>query len=247
MSNLIDAGFDVMSTANNHAGDFGEPGRKNTMRVLDSLKINHAGQLRQPYTTFMIDGMKYGFAAFAPNTGTVSINDLNNAKEIVAHLDSISDIVIISFHGGAEGSKYQHVLRKNEYFYGENRGDVYKFAHTVIDAGADVVFGHGPHVTRAVEVYKGRFIAYSLGNFCTYARFNLRGDNGLAPIIKVNTNAKGEFQFADITPIIQLGAGGPSIDSQKRVIQKIIELTKKDFPEVPVNIDESGRITYLQN
>lgn len=247
MSNIVDAGFDVMSTANNHAGDFGESGRKNTMKVLDSLKINHAGQLRQPYTTFMIDGMKYGFAAFAPNTGTVSINDLNNAKEIVAHLDSISDIVIVSFHGGAEGSKYQNVLRKNEYFYGENRGDVYKFAHTVIDAGADVVFGHGPHVTRAVEVYKKRFIAYSLGNFCTYARFNLRGDNGLAPIIKVSTNATGEFLFADITPIIQLGSGGPSIDSQKRVIRKIIELTKKDFPEVPVNIDESGRITYLQN
>lgn len=247
MSNIVDAGFDVMSTANNHAGDFGESGRKNTMKVLDSLKINHAGQLRQPYTTFMIDGMKYGFAAFAPNTGTVSINDLNNAKEIVAHLDSISDIVIVSFHGGAEGSKYQNVLRKNEYFYGENRGDVYKFAHTVIDAGADVVFGHGPHVTRAVEVYKDRFIAYSLGNFCTYARFNLRGDNGLAPIIKVNTNAKGEFLYADIIPIIQLGSGGPSIDSQKRVILKIIELTKKDFPEVPVNIDESGRITYLQN
>ncbi|MEQ9165248.1 MAG: CapA family protein [Fulvivirga sp.] len=247
MSNIVDAGFDVMSTANNHAGDFGESGRKNTMKVLDSLKINHAGQLRQPYTTFMIDGMKYGFAAFAPNTGTVSINDLNNAKEIVAYLDSISDIVIVSFHGGAEGSKYQNVLRKNEYFYGENRGDVYKFAHTVIDAGADVVFGHGPHVTRAVEVYKKRFIAYSLGNFCTYARFNLRGDNGLAPIIKVSTNATGEFLFADITPIIQLGSGGPSIDSQKRVIRKIIELTKKDFPEVPVNIDESGRITYLQN
>ncbi|MEQ8574612.1 MAG: CapA family protein, partial [Fulvivirga sp.] len=100
---------------------------------------------------------------------------------------------------------------------------------------------------RAVEVYKKRFIAYSLGNFCTYARFNLRGDNGLAPIIKVSTNATGEFLFADITPIIQLGSGGPSIDSQKRVIRKIIELTKKDFPEVPVNIDESGRITYLQN
>ncbi|MEQ8241858.1 CapA family protein [Fulvivirga sp.] len=247
MSNIVDAGFDVMSTANNHAGDFGESGRKNTMKVLDSLKINHAGQLRQPYTTFMIDGMKYGFAAFAPNTGTVSINDLNNAKEIITHLDSISDIVIVSFHGGAEGSNYQNVLRKNEYFYGENRGDVYKFAHTVIDAGADVVFGHGPHVTRAVEVYKKRFIAYSLGNFCTYARFNLRGDNGLAPIIKVSTNATGEFLFADITPIIQLGSGGPSIDSQKRVIRKIIELTKKDFPEVPVNIDESGRITYLQN
>jgi poly-gamma-glutamate capsule biosynthesis protein CapA/YwtB (metallophosphatase superfamily) len=247
MSNLVDAGFDVMSTANNHAGDFGDPGRKNTMKVLDSLNIKHAGFTDTPYVTFTKEGMKYGFVAFAPNTGTVSINDLNYAKEIVAHLDSISDIVIVSFHGGAEGSKYQNVIRKNEYFYGENRGDVYKFAHTVIDAGADVVFGHGPHVTRAVEVYKERFITYSLGNFCTYARFNLSGDNGIAPIIKVKTNEFGKFLYADIIPIIQLGSGGPSIDKSKRVIYKIIELTKKDFPDVPIKIDESGRITYLQN
>ena len=247
IGNLANAGFDVMSTANNHAGDFGNTGRKNTMKVLDSIGIKHAGLITNPYTTFMIDGMKYGFAAFAPNTGTMSINDIQSAKGIVSYLDSISDVVIVSFHGGAEGSNYQHVTRKNEYFHGENRGNVYAFAHAMIDAGADVIFGHGPHVTRAVEVYKNRFIAYSLGNFCTYARFNLRGDNGLAPIINVATNASGEFQFADITPIIQLGSGGPKIDSKKRVIEKIRELTKKDFPDVPISIDESGRITYLQN
>jgi hypothetical protein len=246
-SNLVDAGFDVMSTANNHAGDFGESGRRNTMKVLDSLGIEHSGLISKPFTTFMIDGMKYGFAAFAPNNGTVSINDHENAKKIVQHLDSISDIVIVSFHGGAEGNKYQHVTGKNEYFYGEDRGNVKLFAHTVIDAGADVVFGHGPHVTRAVEVYKQRFIAYSLGNFCTYARFNLRGDNGLAPIIKVFTNPTGEFLFAEITPIIQRGAGGPSIDKFNGVIKKIQELTKKDFPYAQIKIEESGRITYLQN
>lgn len=243
---LKDAGFDVMSTANNHAGDFGTPGRQNTMRVLDSLGIHHAGLISRPYTTFEMDGMRYGFAAFAPNTGTVSIHDIKNAKATIAHLDSISDIVIVSFHGGAEGSKYQHVERKTEYFYGENRGNVYVFAHELIDSGADVIFGHGPHVTRAVEVYKKRFIAYSLGNFSTYARFNLRGDSGLAPILKVNTTSNGEFINAIVTPIIQYAPGGPRIDSKGRVIKRLQYLTEKDFPEVKIKIDDSGIITYIQ-
>ncbi|UII26041.1 CapA family protein [Fulvivirga maritima] len=245
--NLVTAGFDVMSTANNHAGDFGDPGRKNTMRVLDSLNIHHAGQTVRPYSTFMLDGMKYGFAAFSPNTGTMSINNVAAAQKIVAHLDSISDIVIVSFHGGAEGSKYQHVTRKNEYFYGENRGNVYLFAHEMINAGADVIFGHGPHVTRAVEVYNDRFIIYSLGNFCTYARFNLRGDNGLAPIVKVFTDSEGKFLKAQVTPVIQKAPGGPSIDKQKRIITKLQELTAEDFPESQIKIDDSGLINYIKN
>lgn len=245
--NFVDAGFDVMSTANNHAGDFGDPGRLNTMKTLDSLGIEHAGLLTKPYTTFEREGMKYGFAAFAPNTGTVSIHDLDNAAKIVSYLDSISDIVIVSFHGGAEGNKYQRVTRENEYFYGENRGNVYKFAHHVIDAGADIVFGHGPHVTRAVEVYKDRFITYSLGNFATYARFNLRGDNGLAPIIKVLTNSEGKFLKAEVTPIIQRAPGGPSIDPEGQVIRLLQQLTEKDFPEVKIKIDDSGIITYIHD
>lgn len=247
LNNLKTVGFDVLSTANNHAGDFGNEGRINTMKMLDSLGFHHAGQLTRPYTTFMIDAMRYGFVAFSPNTGTVSIHDLKNAKSLVQHLDSISDVVIVSFHGGAEGKKYQHVTRKTETFYGENRGNVYRFSHALIDAGADVVFGHGPHVTRAVEVYKNRFIAYSLGNFCTYARFNLSGDNGLAPIINVHTTATGEFIKALVTPIIQIRPGGPRIDPQRRVIKKLQELTKKDFPEVPISIDDNGVITYIQD
>ena len=194
----------------------------------------------------MIEGMKYGFAAFSPNTNTMSINDHKAAAAIVQHLDSISDIVIISFHGGAEGSKYQTVPREEEMFYGENRGSVYAFAHDMTDAGADVVFGHGPHVTRAIDIYKDRFIAYSLGNFCTYARFNLRDENGLAPIVKVYTGPDGKFLHGQITPVIQRGAGGPSIDQEGRVIRTIRSLTEKDFPEVQVSIDDSGRIFYLQ-
>lgn len=242
---LKEAGFDVMSLANNHAGDFGQTGRKNSMRVMDSLGIYHAGLLQRPYVTFEMDGMRYGFAAFAPNTGTVSINNEKEAVDIVRHLDSISDIVIISFHGGAEGKKYQHITREREYFYGENRGNIYEFAHTLVDNGADVIFGHGPHVTRAVEVYNDRFIAYSLGNFLTYARFNLRGENGIAPIVKVFTNGEGKFYKAEVTSIIQRGEGGPIVDTDERAFKKLKELTQQDFPEVPLSFEEGGIITYI--
>ena len=242
---LKQAGFDVLSTANNHAGDFGDIGRQNTMRVLDSLEIYHAGLQAKPYETFIIDGMKYGFAAFAPNSGTMSIHDHEAAIEIVSHLDSISDVVIVSFHGGAEGKKYQHVTRKTETFYGENRGNVYQFSHDLVDAGADVIFGHGPHVVRAVEVYNNRFIAYSLGNFCTYARFNLKGPNSLAPIVKVFTKADGQFLHARIFPFIQLSPGGPQIDKNKKAISKLRELMTADFPENRIVLDDQGFIRYV--
>lgn len=242
---LTDAGFTVMSIANNHTGDFGAPGRKNTKKVLDSLQIHFAGTLDKPFTSFTIDGINYGFTAFSPNKGTVSIHDLDGAKDIVRKLDSLNDVVIISFHGGAEGKDHEHITRDTETYYGENRGNVYEFCHTLIDAGADIIFGHGPHVTRAVEIYNERFIAYSLGNFCTYARFNLRGPNGIAPILKLNIDKNGKFLDGKIYPIKQIGSGMPILDSDKAVIFKIQELTHIDFPEVKIAIDDNGNINYL--
>lgn len=243
----VDAGFDFMSLANNHAGDFGDTGRNNTMRVLEDLGIHHAGQLAQPFTFFEKDNMKYGFVAFSPNNGTQSINNITEAVGIVKHLDSLSDIVIVSFHGGAEGKSHQHVTRETEIFYGENRGNVYEFSHKMIDAGADVIFGHGPHVARAIEVYKNRFIAYSLGNFATYGRFNLRGESGLAPIVKIKVDDEGYFLEGEIISAIQAGAGIPEIDSNNRAALKIKELTESDFPESKIMIDLKGNIRYLQN
>jgi hypothetical protein len=245
VKNLQDAGFDLMSLANNHAGDFGEAGRRSSMQTLDKAGIKHAGQNEQKFSILEKHGIKYGFAAFAPNSNCVSINDLSQAKSIVKHLDSLTDIVIVSFHGGAEGANYQNVPRKHEIFYGEDRGDVYNFAHELINHGADIIFGHGPHVTRAVEIYKNRFIAYSLGNFCTYGGINVSGINGLAPIMKVYTDREGKFYKAQIIPTYQVAQDKVRLDQQKRVIKKIQELTKKDFPEVPVRIDDNGLITYL--
>ncbi|HET9054087.1 MAG TPA: CapA family protein, partial [Cyclobacteriaceae bacterium] len=245
VQNLVNAGFDVMSLANNHAGDFGDAGRKSTIKTLEEAGIHHTGQLPKRYVTFEKEGIKFGVAAFSPNSNCISVTHLQQAKAIVQELDTLVDIVIVSFHGGAEGAQYQNVPRKNEIFHGEDRGDVYKFSHMLIDAGADIIFGHGPHVTRAIEVYKNRFIAYSLGNFCTYGGINVAGINGWAPIIKVYTNPEGHFIKAQITPTYQIARDRVKIDIANRVITKMQELTKKDFPEVPVRIDDKGLITYL--
>jgi poly-gamma-glutamate capsule biosynthesis protein CapA/YwtB (metallophosphatase superfamily) len=245
VKNLISAGFDMMSLANNHAGDFGDAGRTSSMKTLDVAGILHAGQMQQKTVILEKDSIKYGLLAVAPNSNCVQLNDHAAAIALVKHLDSLVDIIIVSFHGGAEGAQYQNVPRTNELFHGENRGDVYKFSRLMIDAGADIIFGHGPHVTRAVDVYKDRFIAYSMGNFCTYRGISVTGVNGLAPIMKVYTDRTGKLLKAEITPTYQSYGTGVKIDPQKQVIKKIQELTKKDLPESKVRIDDNGLITYI--
>ncbi len=241
---LKDAGFRMFSVANNHIRDFGRAGMLSTSKVLDSLDIRYAGFVSRPYDTLTVKGKLVGLCAFSPNAGTVQITDIPGAEKIVRHLASFCDYVIVSFHGGAEGEKHQHITRETEEFYGENRGNVYEFAHKMVDAGADVVFGHGPHVARAVEVYGGRFIAYSLGNFCTYGRFNLRGANGLAPAIKVELDDEGNFVGAKIYSFRQDKVSGLYADPQNSVAKKIKDLTTYDFPELRdrLVIDDDGDV-----
>ena len=225
-----EAGFNLLSIANNHVGDFGLKGRDRTTEILDSLNIHYAGLLSHPFSLFEKDSIKYAFCAFAPNENTVSINKVDSAKKLVENLKKQADIVIVSFHGGGEGARFEHVTRKREVFYQENRGNVYEFAHAVIDAGADIVLGHGPHVTRAVELYKKKFIAYSLGNFCTYGMFNLKGLNGFAPLLQIKINTRGEFVTANVVSVRQDKIRGLTIDPNKMAFKKLMYLTDTDFP-----------------
>jgi hypothetical protein len=82
-----------------------------------------------------------------------------------------------------------------------------------------------------------------MGNFATYGRFNLAGENGFAPIIKIFTDKKGNFIKGEIIPIAQLGEGGPVIDSSKAVVFKLRELTMTDFPEIGLSINDEGVIS----
>lgn len=240
---LADVGFDFLSLANNHSGDFGPHGRDSTKHRLAEVGIAYAGLAGSDEVAYRsVGGRRLAFLGFAPNSGTVDVRDLDRARELVARAAAEAEIVIVSFHGGAEGADAQRVPRATETYYGEDRGDVYAFAHACVDAGADLVFGHGPHVTRAVELYRGRLIAYSLGNFATYGRFSLRGPKGVAPVLRVDVDGEGAFLRGEAIPTIQTKPTGPMLDPERRAVNLLRELSTADFPESPLLVDPDGQL-----
>ena len=230
-----DAGFDILSVANNHSNDFGANGRYKTVEILDSLGINCAGLKKYPAKLFTIKGVKYGFCAFAPNSQTVSLLDIKGAVSMVKELKKQSDVVIVSFHGGGEGVGFEHVPAADESFNGERRGNVKLFSHAVIDAGADVVLGNGPHVSRAMELYKNRIIAYSLGNFCTYRSVSVLGVCGLAPLLQLQLTKNGRFLSGQIISYKQSHDKGLLPDTLNKAALRIKALTEADFKKTGVN------------
>lgn len=238
---LKQAGFDVMSLANNHARDFGDSGRLLTMQTLDDAGIKHSGVM-DDLAQWELKGLKIVLVAFAPFRGAHDFLDLDYVRNTIQKLSNLHDIVIVSFHAGAEGDAHTHIPFETEYFHGENRGDVALFSHTAIEAGADVILGHGPHVPRAIELYQGKIIAYSLGNFCTTLGINVAGKNGLAPILSIKIDQNGDFKSGKIISAKQIRPSGPKIDSKHRAAKLIKQLTQHDFPLTPLEIDAFGNI-----
>ncbi len=242
VKHLQQAGFDVMSLANNHARDFGEQGRSSSMQLLAEASIQHSGR-EGDIASWEVQGLNIALIAYAPFGGSNDMLDLNAVAHQVRQLKQSHDLVLVSFHGGAEGSKALHVPFEQELYYGENRGDVVAFAHHAIDAGADLILGHGPHVPRAIELYKQRLVAYSLGNFSTYRGFNIRDDNGLAPILLVEMAKNGQFVRGQIVSAIQERPMGTQLDPEHRAARLIQSLTQIDFPDTPLDIDDDGHIS----
>ncbi|MBL0176861.1 MAG: CapA family protein [Ignavibacteria bacterium] len=238
---LKDAGFDLLSIANNHALDFGEQGRERTVRVLDSLGIAWSG-IPASSAIRVVRGRRVGFIAFSYDDDSNNLRDLDRAKVLVRALAAQCHIVLVSFHGGAEGAKHQHVPHGEERAFGENRGALRQFTHAMIDAGADLVLGHGPHVVRGLEMYKQRLIAYSLGNFATYAMFNLNGPNGLTCILEARLGGDGRFLDGRLVPAKQFKPGGPVPDPVAAIIPVVRKLTTEDFGEAGPIIRDDGRI-----
>jgi hypothetical protein len=230
-----------MSLANNHAQDFGDPGRTSSMQALDAVGIRHSGR-DGDIAEWTTRGRRFALVAFAPNVGSHQLNDLVRAQDIVTELAAKHDIVIVSFHGGAEGSGAQKLPFAREIFAGEDRGDLVEFAHTVIDAGADLVIGHGPHVMRPVELYRDRLIAYSLGNFATYYGISVNGIRGTSGVLTARIADNGRFIDARFMPTVQIRPGGPQPDPQKRALLQLRDLTQEAFPAGRLAVREDGVI-----
>jgi hypothetical protein len=239
---LKEAGFDIMSLANNHASDFGLEGRQSTRKVLDDLGIAHAGADFDDIAYLNYKGRKVGVIAFATNAISYNLNDIETARKAVARVAAKADIVIVSFHGGAEGPTAQHVPRGPEIFLGEPRGDLRAFTHAIVDAGADLVLGSGPHVVRGMEVYKNRLIAYSLGNFAFY-RFPFAGPTGLSLVLNAQLGPDGTFLGGQIQPLIQHEQDGPRSDNNSTIINILRQLSADDFGPNAVKISNDGTLS----
>ncbi len=240
-----DAGFDVLSLANNHARDFGEEGRDASAAALAAVGIAASGR-EGTWSVVSRGGLDVVFANFAVTRNSNMLLDYERAFAWIGELDQAFDIVVVTFHGGAEGVAATHVPFADEEYYGEPRGDVVWFARGVVDAGADLVIGHGPHVVRGMERYRDRLIAYSLGNFATYYGISVAGIKGIAPILKVTLDGEGRFIEGSIVSTVQLRPAGPGIDAQGRALALIRGLSLEDFGEPGLSFLPDGTVLPVE-
>lgn len=236
---LAQAGFTVMNLANNHAYDFGAEGQRETVAALSRVGIRNTGR---PNTMAVqkAGGQTVAILGFAPYRWADSLLDIPRAQRRVREARRSAQIVIVTFHGGAEGSDRTRVPGGPETFLGEPRGDLRRFAHAMVDAGAAVVIGHSPHVLRGMEVYRGHLIAYSLGNFTGYKVFSLGGPLSTGAVLQVTLNPDGSLRAGRIRPTQLVGSGTPAPGGS--AISMVRTLSRQDFGARAARIDAAGVI-----
>lgn len=235
---LGEAGFDALSLANNHAADFGMTGLVTTERALAGAGIQGVG-VGSRAATRTIEGMRVAITAFSTGHLDLGLDDLEAVRREVARLDRAHDVVVILFHGGAEGPAHAHVPWARERYLGEDRGDVVAFAHAAVDAGADVVLGSGPHVLRGIERYRGRLIAYSLGNFSSWQTFPTEGPAADSGVLRVEVAQNGVAVAASFTSTTMDRSGRPRIDETGAGLKMVRRLSFEDFGDAL--LDAEGR------
>ncbi len=261
------AGFDVLSLANNHIFDYGSACASETKNKIENnniLAIGLTDKIRK-YSKDeknLLSSVRFinknnqviafiGFHFSNSGQRLLSIHETQLAQNIIQFLKQKSDIVIVSMHAGSEGHLARHTLNSNEFFKGENRGNSIKFAHTVIDAGADLVLGHGPHVLRGLEIYKDRLIAYSLGNFATYSGFSLIYPKNLGAILDITLSHTGAFKRGQIFSTIQKkdaqGKTRLKLDLSHQALKEIYLLSNEDFSQSSPQIYNDGSVRPIAN
>jgi hypothetical protein len=235
------AGFTVLNLANNHAFDFGARGLADTVAALDRHGLRHTG--RPGEIVVLRDGaIRVAFVGFSTYRWSNRMTNLAAVKRLVRRADRRADVVVVTAHMGAEGTDRQHVKRGTERFLGENRGNPIRFAHTAVDAGADLVVGHGPHVLRGMEWYRGRLIAYSLGNFAGYKVFSLGGALSVSSILRVTLAGDGTFEAGVLVATKLTGKGVPALDPSESAHGIVRQLSRADFGRRAVKVSAAGAL-----
>ena len=245
---LVEAGFTHLNLANNHANDFGSEGRATTERILDSLGVRTYG----PLGSIAVDTMRRGDSAtvvglvgFTTYPHSYDLLDIARSAAVVDSVRELVDLLVVTFHGGAEGARALHVPQAAESLGSEPRGDLRAWTRAVIDAGADAVVGHGPHVLRGIEYYQGKPVVYSLGNFLTYRGFNLAGPLGQTGVLRLEAGPDRRWRRMRFSPMSQVPGQGPAPDSTGAVLELLRTLSREDFGDSAARVGKDGEILPL--
>jgi len=242
-AHLRDAGFHLLNQANNHGYDYGPAGYTNTQKALTNAGLKYTGP-RNYVAVAEVKGVKVAVVGFSSYDRDNSLLNYTQAKSVVQKASAMADLVVIQVHWGAEGSGMTHVKPGTEMFLGENRGDPMAFSRAVIDAGADLIIGHGPHTLRGLELYKGRLIAYSLGNFAGGKGLKGDGNLGWGAVLHATVKPDGSFVSGRFNSTYFVTSPGvPNPDGQSRGLGLVRDLTKADFPNTGPAISSDGVIS----
>ncbi|WP_189170958.1 CapA family protein [Pilimelia anulata] len=240
-AHLRAGGFHLLNQANNHANDFGGAGIRNTRRALDRQGLRYTGAADE-VTVVQAGRVRVGVVGFSVYAWSNNLLRLDEAAAVVRRAVAAADVVVVQAHMGAEGADKTAVRPGEERFAGENRGDPVAFSRAVIDAGADLVVGHGPHVLRGMEFYRGRLIAYSLGNFAAGgAVLRESGRSGLGGVLRVALRRDGTWSAGEFVSTA-MADGRPTVDRAARSADLVRTLSTRDFPRTGARFDVAGRI-----
>lgn len=246
VSVLKDAGFNVMSLANNHVKDFGAAGVRSTKETLAKAGIQYSSKSGE-VARFKVRETEIALIATDFYKAPRSIVDYADTISEIKNLKGNNELVIVSAHAGREGTGAEYIRRGMELFLGEKRGDSIDFAHEAIDAGADVIIMHGPHVPRGLELYKNRIIVYSLGNFMTGKGISLAGYAAVAPLVRIEIHPSGEFASGQIVPFVQKrDPQRIEVDQSRRGIILMKKLSLQEFPDSSLEIKDDGILSVQQ-
>lgn len=239
---LTDGFVEAANLANNHSKDYGEQSYNDTMDALDEAGITNFGYDRVAIKK--VKGIKVGLVGTYVLADGLGVKD-SMEKNIQDLKDEGAQVIIASFHWGEEKAEYPNDVQV-------------ELAHAAIDAGADLVLGHHPHVLQGIEQYKGKNIVYSLGNFCFGGNmypsdmdtmifqqtFTLKGgklqEDNVTNIIPCSISSVEDYNNYQPTP----AAGEKETEILNKITQRSQGLSNENTEESDSEDDNSGSDEY---
>lgn len=209
---LVFAGVDIANLANNHTRNYGENGYESTKTVLNNRSI-----LSSDTTDLAVverNGLRFGFLGFDIIT---SWPDEQELLSRVKEADQQVNILVVSFHRGVE-------------YADEPSAQERRLLRSVVDAGADLVIGHHPHVVQPVEEYRGALIAYSLGNFVFDQMWSEETREGVVGRFTFSGDVLSSFEFI---PVSIEAVGQPQIVTDHAGASRILSRLRMSSYPIP--------------